>query len=114
MRAVNTAEVIFLIDNTTDSLSLNPGFVETGFAGDRRRGMQRLSGKCLCCAAHGLSCLITTRTGSASGTLLFDIKPEEWVFERNVVRLGVDLGDWRGGAVAWPLGSWGRCRAPCQ
>ena len=75
MRAVDTAAVIFLVDNATDSLSSNPGFVETEFAGHRRRGMPWLSGKCLCCAAHGLSCLITTRTGSASRTLLFDTGP---------------------------------------
>lgn len=93
MRAVDTAEVVFLVDNVTDSLSSNPGFVETEFARHRRRGMPWLSGKCLCCAAHGLSCLITIRTGPASSTLLFDTGPEEWVFERNVVRIGVDLGD---------------------
>ncbi len=93
MRAVDTAEVVFLVDNVTDSLSSNPGFVETEFARHRRRGMPWLSGKCLCCAAHGLSCLITIRTGPASSTLLFDTGPEEWVFERNVVRMGVDLGD---------------------
>ena len=104
MRAVDTAEVIFLVDNATDSLSSNPGFVETEFAGHRRRGMQWLSGKCLCCAAHGLSCLITTRTGSASRSLLFDTGPEEWVFERNVVRLGVNLGEV--GAVVLSHGHW--------
>src|SRR5262249_38698290 len=67
-------------------------FVETEFASHRRRGMKWLSGKCLCCASHGLSCLITAHRGVASRTLLFDTGPEDWVFERNVVRLGVDLG----------------------
>ncbi len=104
MRAVDGAEVVFLVDNATDSLSSNPGFVETEFAGHRRRGMQWLSGKCLCCAAHGLSCLITVRTGSVSRTLLFDTGPEEWVFERNVVRLGVDLGEV--GALVLSHGHW--------
>ena len=104
MRAVDSAEIIFLVDNSTDSLSSNPGFVETEFAGHRRRGMPWLSGKCLCCAAHGLSCLITTRTESGSRTLLFDTGPEEWVFERNVVRLGVDLGEV--GAIVLSHGHW--------
>ncbi|UWU16817.1 MBL fold metallo-hydrolase (plasmid) [Rhizobium sullae] len=104
MRVVDTAEVMFLVDNATDSLSSNPGFVETEFARHRRRGMRWLSGKCLCCAAHGLSCLIAARTGSASRTLLFDTGPEEWVFERNVVRLGVDLGEV--GAVMLSHGHW--------
>jgi 7,8-dihydropterin-6-yl-methyl-4-(beta-D-ribofuranosyl)aminobenzene 5'-phosphate synthase len=96
--------VIFLVDNTSDSLSSNPGFVETEFARQRRRGMPWLSGKCLCCAAHGLSCLITTRTGSVSRTLLFDTGPEEWVFERNATRLGVDLG--RVDAMVLSHGHW--------
>jgi 7,8-dihydropterin-6-yl-methyl-4-(beta-D-ribofuranosyl)aminobenzene 5'-phosphate synthase len=76
----------------TDSLSTNPGFVETEMAGAWRRGMKWLSGRCLCCAAHGLSCLITTRTPSSQHTLLFDTGPDESIFERNVIRLGVDMG----------------------
>jgi 7,8-dihydropterin-6-yl-methyl-4-(beta-D-ribofuranosyl)aminobenzene 5'-phosphate synthase len=54
--------------------------------------MKWLSGRCLCCAAHGLSCLITTRTPSSQHTLLFDTGPDESIFERNVIRLGVDMG----------------------
>ena len=104
MRVVDTAEVMFLVDNATDSLSSAPAFVETEFARLRRRGMPWLTGKCLCCAAHGLSCLITVRTASASHTLLFDTGPEEWVFERNVVRLGVDLG--QVGAMMLSHGHW--------
>jgi hypothetical protein len=54
--------------------------------------MKWLSGRRLCCAAHGLSCLITTRTPSSEHTLLFDTDPDESIFERNVIRLGVDMG----------------------
>src|SRR4051794_29975244 len=36
--------------------------------------------------------LITAYRGDTARTLLFDTGPEEWVFERNVTRLGVDLG----------------------
>jgi 7,8-dihydropterin-6-yl-methyl-4-(beta-D-ribofuranosyl)aminobenzene 5'-phosphate synthase len=54
--------------------------------------MKSLGGKCLCCAAHGLSCLITARIGDTSRSLLFDTGPDDCVFERNVVRLGLDLG----------------------
>lgn len=89
---VDSLEITVVVDNVTDSLSSTPKFVETEFAGARRRGMKWLSGKCLCCAAHGLSCVITTRTGTRSHTLLFDTGPDEWVFERNAVRLGLDLG----------------------
>jgi 7,8-dihydropterin-6-yl-methyl-4-(beta-D-ribofuranosyl)aminobenzene 5'-phosphate synthase len=92
MKAVESLEIMVLVDNVTDSLSSNPPFVETEFAWLRKHGMKWLSGKCLCCAAHGLSCLITVRRGGESRTLLFDTGPDEWVFERNVTRLGVDLG----------------------
>jgi 7,8-dihydropterin-6-yl-methyl-4-(beta-D-ribofuranosyl)aminobenzene 5'-phosphate synthase len=92
MRPVDQLEITILVDNATDSLSSTPPFVETEFAGAWRRGMKQLSGKCLCCAAHGLSCLLAARVGGATRTLLFDTGPEEWTFERNVVRLGVDLG----------------------
>src|SRR5215510_9563796 len=92
IQPVESLEITVLVDNGTDSLSTNPGFVETEMAGAWRRGMKWLSGRCLCCAAHGLSCLITTRTPSSQHTLLFDTGPDESIFERNVIRLGVDLG----------------------
>ena len=92
IQPVESLEITVLVDNGTDSLSTNPGFVETEMAGAWRRGMKWLSGRCLCCAAHGLSCLITTRTPSSQHTLLFDTGPDESIFERNVIRLGVDMG----------------------
>jgi 7,8-dihydropterin-6-yl-methyl-4-(beta-D-ribofuranosyl)aminobenzene 5'-phosphate synthase len=92
IQPVESLEITVLVDNGTDSLSTNPGFVETEVAGAWRRGMKWLSGRCLCCAAHGLSCLITTRTASSRHTLLFDAGPDESIFERNVIRLGVDMG----------------------
>jgi 7,8-dihydropterin-6-yl-methyl-4-(beta-D-ribofuranosyl)aminobenzene 5'-phosphate synthase len=92
IQPVDSLEITVLVDNLTDSLSSNPGFVENEMTGAWRRGMKWLSGRCLCCAAHGLSCLITTRTASTKHTLLFDTGPDESVFERNVVRLGVDMG----------------------
>ena len=92
IQPVESLEITVLVDNGTDSLSINPGFVETEMAGAWRRGMKWLSVRCLCCAAHGLSCLITTRTPSSQHTLLFDTGPDESIFERNVIRLGVDMG----------------------
>jgi 7,8-dihydropterin-6-yl-methyl-4-(beta-D-ribofuranosyl)aminobenzene 5'-phosphate synthase len=104
MRPVDRLEIMVVVDNTTDSLSSTPAFVETEFAGNWRRGMKWLSGKCLCCAAHGLSCLITAHVGDTTNTLLFDTGPEEWVFERNIVRLGADLG--AVGALVLSHGHW--------
>ena len=90
---VDSAEVHIIVDNVTDSLSSVPSFVETEFAGlgRRRHGHFVLGGSCLCCAAHGLSCLITVRRGARTTTLLFDTGPEDRTFEQNVSRLGTDL-----------------------
>ena len=93
MKTVDRLEITILVDNTTDSLSSNPDFVETEFSFLRRHGMKWLSGKCLCCAAHGLSCLITANRGGEARTLLFDTGPDDWVFERNAMRLGAPLGN---------------------
>jgi len=106
---VDSLEIVVIVDNVTDNLSSNPKYVETEIAGAWRRGMKRLGGQCLCCAAHGLSCLITARIGDRSHTLLFDAGPDEWVFERNVVRLGLDLG--KVGAMALSHGHWDHAAA---
>jgi 7,8-dihydropterin-6-yl-methyl-4-(beta-D-ribofuranosyl)aminobenzene 5'-phosphate synthase len=92
--AVDSVDVQILVDNVTDNLSTVPAFVETEFAGltRRRRGSWVLGGSCLCCAAHGLSCLITVRAGGTARTLLFDTGPEDRTFEQNVSRLGAELG----------------------
>jgi 7,8-dihydropterin-6-yl-methyl-4-(beta-D-ribofuranosyl)aminobenzene 5'-phosphate synthase len=94
LAAIDSVDIQILVDNVTDSLSSVPSFVETEFAGlGRRRGAAWvLGGACLCCAAHGLSCLLTIRSGETSHTVLFDSGPEDRTFEQNVSRLGVDLG----------------------
>ncbi|RUW83405.1 MULTISPECIES: MBL fold metallo-hydrolase [unclassified Mesorhizobium] len=94
LEAVDGVEVLILVDNATDNLSSVPSFVETEFAAleRRRRGIWVAGGKCMCCAAHGLSCLITVRQGSATRTILFDTGPEDRTFDQNVSRLGADLG----------------------
>ena len=91
---VDSVDIQILVDNVTDWLSSVPSFVETELGGlGRRRGAAWvLGGGCLCCAAHGLSCLLTLRSGDKTQTVLFDTGPEDRVFEQNVSRLGVDLG----------------------
>src|ERR687896_446243 len=88
---VDRISILILVDNVTDMLSSVPRYVETELT-SHRRGLRLLSGKCLCCAAHGLSCLITAYRGETSHALLLDTGPEDWTFERNVIRLGDDLG----------------------
>lgn len=94
LEPVDSVEILVLVDNTTDSLSTTPGFVETEFAGlTRRRGSTWvLGGSCLCCAAHGLACLVTVARGADRRTLLFDSGPEDRTFEQNASRLAIDLG----------------------
>jgi 7,8-dihydropterin-6-yl-methyl-4-(beta-D-ribofuranosyl)aminobenzene 5'-phosphate synthase len=93
LEPVDQLEVYVLVDNATDSLSSVPAFVETEFAGlgRRRHGNWVLGGRSLCCAAHGLSCLITTRA-DRKRAILFDTGPEDRTFEQNVSRLDADLG----------------------
>jgi len=85
-------EVRILVDNATDMLSSNPPFVESESGYLNRRGFKSSSARCLCCAVHGLSCLVTAYRGDKTRTVLFDTGPEDYAFERNVTRLGVDLG----------------------
>ena len=85
-------EIRILVDNATDMLSSNPPFVESESAYINRRRLKVSASRCLCCAVHGLSCLITAHRGAKSHTVLFDTGPEDYAFERNVTRLDADLG----------------------
>src|SRR5437588_12201003 len=92
IEAADKVEIHILVDNATDMLSSNPAFVESEGAFLTRRGFKLNAYKCLCCAVHGLSCLVTVHRGDKRHTVLFDTGPEDYAFERNVTRLGVDLG----------------------
>ena len=89
---VDRLEVLVIVDNVTDMLSTTPPQVEGEGARLGRRGFAALGAKCLCCAAHGLSLLIAAYRGDERRMVLFDTGPEEYAFERNATRLGVDLG----------------------
>ena len=89
---VDKIEIHILVDNTTDGLSSTPPNVETEFAFVTRRRLRASSGRCLCCAVHGFSCLITAYRGEYRRSVLFDSGPEDYAFERNSTRLGADLG----------------------
>src|SRR6266571_6902370 len=91
LEAADKVEIRILADNVTDGLSSNPPFVEGEMAFLGRRGLTG-SARCLCCAVHGLSCLVTVHRAGKTHTVLFDTGPEDYAFERNVTRLGVDLG----------------------
>ena len=92
LESADKVEIRVLVDNATDMLSSNPPFVESESGYLNRRGFRTSSARCLCCAVHGLSCLVTVHRGGKTRTVLFDTGPEDYAFERNVTRLGVDLG----------------------
>ncbi|HMI13041.1 MAG TPA: MBL fold metallo-hydrolase, partial [Bradyrhizobium sp.] len=84
IEAADKVEIQILVDNATDMLSSNPPFVESEAANLTRRGFKLNAYKCLCCAVHGLSCLVTVHRGDVRRTVLFDTGPEDSAFERNV------------------------------
>ncbi|KAF6823873.1 hypothetical protein CPLU01_11182 [Colletotrichum plurivorum] len=45
----------------------------------------------ICCAAHGLSLMITAKCGNNTKTLLFDAGPEEEAWERNARRMKANI-----------------------
>jgi 7,8-dihydropterin-6-yl-methyl-4-(beta-D-ribofuranosyl)aminobenzene 5'-phosphate synthase len=92
LQAVDKVEIHVIIDNATDSLSSIPAHAESEFAYLARSGMRELAGDSLCCACHGLSYLITAHRGDSRRSVLFDSGPEEYAFERNCTRLGVNVG----------------------
>jgi metal-dependent hydrolase (beta-lactamase superfamily II) len=109
LATVDRVEVLVLVDNVTDNLSTSPAYVENEWARLWKKGLRRLAGHCLCCGAHGLSCAITARRGDTARTLLFDTGPDAWVFERNVERLGFDIGSVDG--IVLSHGHWDHCGA---
>src|SRR4029434_2970774 len=84
------------VDNVTDNLSTVPDYVENEVPRLWKKGLRLWSGQCMCCAAHGLSCAITAWRNDTAHTLLFDTGPDAWVFERNVDRLGFNMGSVEG------------------
>lgn len=109
LAAADRVEILVLVDNVTDNLSTVPGYVENELPRLWKRGLRLWSGQCMCCAAHGLSCAITAWRGDTAHTLLFDTGPDDWVFERNVERLGFDMGSVEG--IVLSHGHWDHCGA---
>src|SRR3972149_8685619 len=92
LQPIDKLDIQILVDNATDGLSTTPPNVENEFAFATRRGLRASSGRCLCCAVHGFSALLTATRGDRRHSVLFDSGPEDFAFERNTARLGADLG----------------------
>jgi 7,8-dihydropterin-6-yl-methyl-4-(beta-D-ribofuranosyl)aminobenzene 5'-phosphate synthase len=84
-------EVLVLVDNTTDFLSSTPPIVTGEIARLLQRGISPTQGTAYCCAAHGLSLLITAYGPNGPKTMLFDGGPADYAIEMNGARLGVDF-----------------------
>ena len=104
LEPVDALTVTMLVDNVTDSLSTVPRDVthEWGHLGEI--GALVLSGEALCCAAFGLSLVITARVGASTETLLFDAGPEAYPIARNAERLRIAFGSV--GAIVLSHGHW--------
>jgi len=82
-----------LIDNVTDSLSTSPPNITLEWPALMRAGMRELSGKCQCCANHGLALVVTAFRGGQRHTVLFDAGPVDFAVEYNGTRLGIEFGN---------------------
>ena len=105
---VDRVEVLVIVENLIDTHSSIPPSVEHEQTRLLRRGLRPDADR-RCCAVHGLSCLVTAHRDGVSHTVLFDAGPESYAFERNVARLGVDLGAVE--AVVQSHGHWDHCGA---
>jgi 7,8-dihydropterin-6-yl-methyl-4-(beta-D-ribofuranosyl)aminobenzene 5'-phosphate synthase len=92
LRPVDALEVHVLVDNALDILSTVPDSVTSELPNLVKAGATELSSSCLCCAAWGLSLVITTRVGDNRKSMLFDAGPEAYALHRNGTRLGFDFG----------------------
>ena len=114
MKAANSIQVVFLVDNTTDSLSSSPGSSRPSSPAIVAAYEVALRQVSLLCGSWPV--LPDHRAlGIASRTLLFDTGPDEWVFERNVTRLGVPSARSRRWCSPMAIGTTGApCRARCR
>src|SRR5262245_62897957 len=108
LREVDALEVQVLVDNVTDSLSTVPYDVTHEWEHLGEPGTLGLSGEALCCAAFGLSLVITARVGALTEILLFDAGPEAYPIARNGERLKIAFGTVR--AIVLSHGHWDHAR----
>ena len=103
--AVDQLEVQVLVDNVTDSLSTVPKDVTNEVSVLMKNGtLTQSAGEYRCCAHHGLSLIITARSGGDRQTLIFDAGPEAYTVTRNGALLKIPFGDAR--AIVLSHGHW--------
>ena len=90
---VDRLEILVLVDNATDMLSTTPAHSsKPNPRGLNRRGFKSLASKLP--LLRGARPLLPRHRDARRQvrTVLFDTGPEDYAFERNVTRLGADLG----------------------
>jgi len=92
LQPVDRLKFQVLVDNVTDSLSTAPSNVTLEWPALMRAGMRQLSGKCQCCANHGLALVVRAFRGTQSHAILFDAGPVDFAVEYNGTRLGIEFG----------------------
>jgi 7,8-dihydropterin-6-yl-methyl-4-(beta-D-ribofuranosyl)aminobenzene 5'-phosphate synthase len=103
--AVDALDVAVLVDNVTDSLSTVPAGVTNEVSTLMKNGsLPMAAGEYRCCAHHGLSLVITARSGRDRQTLIFDAGPEAYTVTRNGALLKIPFGDAR--AIVLSHGHW--------
>jgi len=91
LQPVDRLDFQILVDNLSDSLSTVPANVTQEWPALMRAGMRQLSGRCQCCANHGLAVVVKAFRGTASRAVLFDAGPVEFAVEYNGTRLNIDF-----------------------
>lgn len=92
---VDRLEITVIVDNVTDNLSTNTAPVSTELQRLRARPGPGVvfDWDCMCCAAHGLSLLLTAWVDGVPRTIMFDTGPTQMAFRWNAMKLGVRLGE---------------------
>ncbi|KAI9739403.1 MAG: hypothetical protein M1818_005091 [Claussenomyces sp. TS43310] len=104
LQEIDSLEALVIVDNELDPISwaapntvtADGNLVDVGMRSKseihgREPATKELRMDQICCAAHGLSIMLTATRGDVNHTILFDAGPEGEVWERNAARLAVDL-----------------------
>ncbi|KAI3550030.1 hypothetical protein CABS03_08685 [Colletotrichum abscissum] len=105
LREIDSLEVAVIVTDELDPISPSPnpdiqhpshtlGIPVSPIELPQTRGGAEVEMKMssICCAAHGLSLMITAKCGESTKTLLFDAGPEGEVWDRNARRMNARIG----------------------
>ena len=91
LAVLDSAEVLVLVDNVSDSLSTVPEGVATEFENLVEAGAESFSGDGFCFACFGISLIVSGTVDGRTRTVLFDGGPNGLAVEYNAPRLGTRM-----------------------